>query len=127
MTDLSKRKLLYFSYIYLFKAKSKEFEAKQKENKLFEENLKCSKLEDKFQEFKEKASSKLAKTLQKYIILQSDHARFCFIDMNRNFRRALMNDEFSLFKVENEKKITQILALLEQKQDQIDSYLKEKK
>jgi hypothetical protein len=37
-------------------------EAKKKESKLYEENIKISRLEDKLQDFKEKAASKLAKT-----------------------------------------------------------------
>jgi hypothetical protein len=43
------------------------------------------------------------------------------------FRKQSQVDEFSLFKYENDKKISNILSLLEKKQDQIDDYLKEKK
>lgn len=36
-----------------------------KENRLVEENLKVARLEDKFEEYKEKTTNKLAKTIDK--------------------------------------------------------------
>ncbi len=52
---------------YLNIAKSNETQAQNMESKLIEENIKISKLEDKLAQFKEKAASKLANMIQKYI------------------------------------------------------------
>lgn len=42
-------------------------ELKTRENRLAEENMKMSRLEERFEEYKEKAASKLAKAIEKYI------------------------------------------------------------
>lgn len=46
-------------------AKQTESELKQKEQKIAEQNLTISRLEDQLEEYKEKASTKLAKTMEK--------------------------------------------------------------
>ncbi len=51
--------------MFLEKAKGNEIQIKKLENKLTEENLKILKMENKFQEYKEKSAAKLAEAIQK--------------------------------------------------------------
>ena len=61
---------------------------KQKENRLVEESLKLSKLEEKFEDYKEKTSKKLAKTVEKY---RTNYFYFCFMGcLNINMRFLLL-------------------------------------
>ena len=68
--------------------------------------MEISRLEEKFEEFKERAAVTLAKTMKK---------------------KLSQDEKFSLFKIENEKKLSEIANVLEKKQEQLDGFLKEKK
>lgn len=67
--------------------------------------MEISRLEEKFEEFKERAAVTLAKTMKK---------------------KLSQDEKFSLFKIENEKKLSEIANVLEKKQEQLDGFLKEK-
>ncbi len=79
---------------------------KKFENKLSEEDLKVSKLEDKLLGYKDKSAAKLANMMQ---------------------RLKKKDSDFSLFKAESEKKVADILNLLQKKQDQLDDLIREKR
>jgi hypothetical protein len=49
----------------VLKAKQNETEIKLKEKQIVEENVKISRLEDQLELYKEKATNKLAKTMEK--------------------------------------------------------------
>jgi regulator of replication initiation timing len=87
-------------------AKAAEQEAKRLERRLFEEGLRASRCEERFVEFKEKAASTLARSMHK------SEAR---------------QDKLCAAKVQSERKLNDIVNLLERKQTQIDGYLVEKK
>lgn len=68
--------------------------------------MKASKLEDKLVGYKDKSASKLATVIQQL---------------------KTKDSEFSLFKAEYDKKLSDLLNLLQKKQDQIDDLVKEKR
>ena len=86
--------------------KTGELELKRVEKRLFEESLRTSRTEEKFMEFKEKAANTLAKSMQK---------------------NELREEKFNAMKVQTDRKLNDIVNLLEKKQSQIDGFLMEKK
>lgn len=83
-----------------------ETEAHKIENKLMEESIKNSRLEEKLNQFKEKAATKLANMIEK---MQKKDA------------------ELILTKLENEKKISKVVDAVNNKQTEIEMFIKEKK
>jgi hypothetical protein len=63
--QFEKVKLYKINSFFLEKAKGNEIQIKKLENKLTEENLKILKMENKFQEYKEKSAAKLAEAIQR--------------------------------------------------------------
>lgn len=99
--EIDKMKLERKSFASL--SKSTKLEAKKTGE---EKDMEISRLEEKFEEFKERAAVTLAKTMKK---------------------KLSQDEKFSLFKIENEKKLSEIANVLEKKQEQLDGFLKEKK
>lgn len=87
-------------------AKASEQEAKKIERRLFEEGLRASRCEERFAEFKEKAAITLARSMHK---------------------SGARHDKLSMAKVNSDRKLSDIVNLLERKHTQIDGYLTEKK
>ncbi|CAF0754557.1 unnamed protein product [Brachionus calyciflorus] len=86
--------------------KTSQIEVKKYENKQLEENVKLGKIEGKFDDYKQKTLEKINYLSEK--LKQKD-------------------SEFLLIKLENDKKITDLLNLLHKKQDQIDDLIQEKR
>jgi len=91
---------------YLNMAKVNENETNKIGSKLVEENIKNSRLEDKLNQFKDKAASKLANMIQK--MHQKDA-------------------ELVLTKLQSEKKLSEVMHVVNAKQDQIKGFIEEKR
>ncbi len=90
---------------YLSLMKSSEIEARKSKNRIAEENLKKSRLEEKFEDFKERAALTLAKSLKK---------------------NEASSEQLARLKAESEKKLNDVVNLLEKKDRQIEECIKEK-
>lgn len=55
----------WFELILTFKVKEHETDLKLKDNRIAEDNVRISRLEDQLEEFKEKATNRLAKSMEK--------------------------------------------------------------
>jgi len=91
---------------YLSLVKSSEIEARKTENRIAEESLKKSRLEEKFEEFKERAAVTLARSLKK---------------------NEASSERLAKLKTESEKKLNEVVNLLEKKDRQIEECIKDKR
>jgi hypothetical protein len=91
---------------FYLQIKANEKQAHKIESKLIEENIRNSRLEEKLNQFKEKAATKIANMIEK---MQKKDA------------------ELVLSKLENEKKISKVINVVSSKQSQIENFINEKR
>jgi hypothetical protein len=91
---------------FYLQIKANEKQAHKIESKLIEENIRNSRLEEKLNQFKEKAATKIANMIEK---MQKKDA------------------ELVLSKLENEKKISKVISVVSSKQSQIENFINEKR
>ena len=91
---------------FYLQIKANEKQAHKIESKLIEENIRNSRLEEKLNQFKEKAATKIANMIEK---MQKKDA------------------ELVLSKLENEKKISKVISVMSSKQSQIENFINEKR